>query len=131
MKALKKLVFKLLIISGLLFPAQYCFAGDAEQVPITKDENTTPPPIHTNGITTPIPAYVTISSMELAIYFETAVGEATITVTDDFNQVVYLETTGTGLTSEIHIPVDLWTAGHYNLTITYGTTTLRGNFLLD
>lgn len=130
MKALKKLLFRLLIISGFLVPVQYCFAGDGEQVPITKDGDTTPPPIHTNGLTT-IPAYVTISNEELAIFVETPVGDATITVTDEFNQLVYLETTDTGLNSEIHIPVDLWTAGYYNLTITYGTTTLRGNFLLN
>jgi len=75
-----------------------------------------------------IPVSATINDSELAIYFETSIGEATITVTDNTNQVVYQETVDTDLTSELQIPVDQWTSGNYNLTITYGTITLVGEF---
>jgi len=73
----------------------------------------------------------TISDLELAIYFETSIGDATITVTDDSSQVVYIETVNTDSNPEIHIPVDLWNKGNYNLTITYTNTTLRGDFTLE
>jgi hypothetical protein len=70
----------------------------------------------------------TIDATDLSIYFETTVGEATITVTDDSGQVVYQESVDTDSTSEFHIPVDQWTSGNYTLIIAYDTTVLRGNF---
>ena len=73
----------------------------------------------------------TINDTDLAIYFETSIGDATITVTDDSSQVVYIETVNTDSNPEIHIPVDLWNKGNYNLTITYTNTTLRGDFTLE
>lgn len=78
-----------------------------------------------------IPVHATINDMELALYFESSIGEATVTVTDDSGQVVYLENVDTCTTSEVHIPVDLWSAGNYTLTITYDTTVLRGNFTVE
>jgi len=78
-----------------------------------------------------IPVSGTISDIELSLYFETTIGIATVTVTDDSNQVVYLGTVNTDTTSEIHVPVDLWTNGNYHLTITYTNTTLRGEFQLE
>lgn len=73
----------------------------------------------------------TIDVADLAIYFETSVGEATITVTDDSGQVIYQESVDTGTTSEIHIPVDLWNTGNYILIISYDSTVLRGNFVVE
>ena len=111
--------------------AQSCFALETTPVIIIKDDTTPPVPIRPNRVTLIDPVTATINDIELALYFETSIGVATITVTDDSNQSVYLGTVNTGSTSEFFIPVDLWTNGNYNLTITYTNTTLRGEFILE
>ena len=131
MKVLKSLIFKICLISGLFMSTQYCVAAGTKPIIITKDEPSPPGPIVPNGCTLIEPVSATINDIELALYFETSIGVATITVTDDSNQSVYLGTVNTGSTSEFFIPVDLWTNGNYNLTITYTNTTLRGEFILE
>jgi len=131
MKVLKSLIFKICLISGLFMTAQSCFALETTPVIIIKDDTTPPVPIRPNRVTLIDPVTATINDIELALYFETSIGVATITVTDDSNQSVYLGTVNTGSTSEFFIPVDLWTNGNYNLTITYTNTTLRGEFILE
>ena len=78
-----------------------------------------------------IPVTATINDSELAIYFETSFGVATITLTDDLNQSVYQETLDTDSSTEIDIPVSLYQRGNYKLAITYGSQTLTGEFLLE
>jgi len=131
MKVLKSLIFKICLISGLFMTAQSCFASETTPVIIIKDDTTPPVPIRPNRVTLIDPVSATINDIELALYFETSIGDATITVTNESNQVVYLETVNTNATSEIHVPVDLWTSGNYHLTITYSNTTLRGEFSLE
>lgn len=54
-----------------------------------------------------------------------------VSVVDASNFTVYQETVDTGSTSEIHVPVDAWTSGNYILKITYGSTTLHGDFVVQ
>ena len=131
MKKIYSFLFKFCLICLLLVPTQFCFADDTQSIPISKDGNTTPPPTQPNRVTNMMPVSATINDAELAIYFETTVGEATVTVTDDSNNVVYLETVDTDSEYEIHIPVTGWTSGNYNLIITYTDTTLRGEFSVE
>jgi hypothetical protein len=78
-----------------------------------------------------IPVTTTINDSDLAIYFETSFGVATITITDDMNQSVYQSTTDTDSTTGIDIPVSLYSNGNYKLSINYGSTTLTGEFLIE
>lgn len=83
----------------------------------------------------PIPSSVTfnsvsatISETELAVYFESYVGDATITVYDSSDNVVYQEVVDTDSTPEVYVPVTSWSSGDYTITISYGTTDLIGYF---
>lgn len=80
---------------------------------------------------TEIPVSATINDPELAIYFESSVGTATISVYDEFNQLVYQEVVDTNSTSNVIISVDSWDSGNYTLNITYGSTNLQGDFMLE
>jgi len=128
MKVLNSLIVGICIISGLIMTPQYCFG---ENIPIRKDNPVPPGSRGSNGITTMIPVEATINDSELAIYFETSIGDATVTVEDASNFTVYQEDVDTSTTSEWHIPADLWTSGNYTLTIVYDTTTLRGDFAVQ
>ncbi len=72
-----------------------------------------------------------ISETELAVYFDSSVGNATITVYDANDNVISQETVDTDLTSEVFIAANAWTSGNYTLEITYGTTTLIGEFSVE
>ena len=78
---------------------QNCFAT-ATSIIIIKDDPTPPGPIIPNGTILTVPVSAIINDIELSLYFETSIGNATITVTDDSNQVVYLETVNTDVTFE-------------------------------
>ena len=98
---------------------------------IPKNDPIPPSPTQSNRRVCPISAEATISDTELIIKFDPSIGTVTTTVTDDTNQVVYVETLDTGISSEIHIPVLGWSSGNYNLTITNENTTLSGDFLIE
>jgi len=72
-----------------------------------------------------------ISETQLAVYFEQSVGDATITVCDAENNVVYTETIDTNDSFNLFVPCSSWGAGSFSLTITYGATTLTGFFELE
>ena len=97
----------------------------ATDIDLRKDPPPTPVP------TTPVMALTvsaTIDASELAVYFEQTVAEATITVYDADNNVVYQQTIDTASSLEVHIPADTWANGSYTITIMYGTTHLTGDF---
>lgn len=78
-----------------------------------------------------IPVSATISETELSVYFESSVGDATITVYDDDNNIVSQETVDTDSTSEVFIATDAWASGNYTITVSYGTTDLIGEFQME
>ncbi len=78
-----------------------------------------------------IPVTATISETELSVYFDSPVGNATITVYDANDNVVSQETVNTNSTSAVTIASSTWTTGDYTLVITYETTTLSGVFTIE
>jgi hypothetical protein len=130
-KISRSLILRICLIAGLMLSAQFSFAGDPIPDPIPPDNGQKEPPTQTNGLTTEPLASATISDTELAIYFEYSVGDATITVYDAYNNVVYQETVDTDSTFATSIQVSNWSAGDYRITVTYGTTTQRGYFSLE
>jgi Flp pilus assembly secretin CpaC len=77
------------------------------------------------------PVSASEDNSELAVYFEEAVGDATITVYDASNQVVYQEVIDTDSQSAAIIDISAWSSGDYTLTISYGTTNLIGEFTIE
>lgn len=75
-----------------------------------------------------LPVSASIDETQLSVYFELSVGDATITVYDESDQVIYQETVDTDSTPTVFISSSNWSAGNYSLTITYNTTRLRGDF---
>ncbi len=128
MKAFNSWIFKICLIFSFLISTPFCFAGD---IPIAKDGNNPPPKIQPLEITSVIPVEATINDLELAIYFDSSIGDVTVSVVDALNFTVYQETVDTNSTSEIHIPVDAWTSGEYSLKFTYGSTALQGDFVIQ
>ena len=121
---MKRSILFMILVS--LFSSGVARAGNDTPIVISPDPSPPPRPGFSGLIVIPISA--TINDMELAIYFEFSIGYASITVTDDTNQVVYQEIVDTDSSSELQIPVDQWTSGNYKLTITYGAKTLVGEF---
>ena len=97
----------------------------ATSIIIVKDPPPTPIP---NRGTISLPVTADISATDLAVYFESSVGVATVTVYNEFDQVIDQQTVNTEATTEVFIPADSWLSGNYKLTITYDTTTHRGEF---
>lgn len=94
---------------------------------------TTPPPIPRiqSMMLMELPVSGTISETELAIYFESSVGDATITVYDANNSIVYQETVDTDSESSVVVSSSNWSAGSYSISISYGTTSLIGYFDME
>ena len=129
MKILNSILLKICLIAVLIFSSQLSFADD---IPILlPPDGTTPQPRQPNLPYIIPSASATISDTELAVYFEWSVGDATITVYDSDNNVVYQETVDTDTNYEVYIPVDVWLTGDYMITVTYSSLTQRGYFSLD
>ena len=120
---------KVLLAAGFIFCSQLSFAGNEIPVPIPPDNSVPPGQVKPNSLIMPV-ASATISDTELAVYFDWSVGDATIKVYDESNQLIYQETVDTDSVGEVFIPVDSWDSGIYTITVTYGTTTQRGSFAL-
>jgi len=118
----------LCMILVALFSSGIAYATDTTPIIVTPPP---PPPGPGPCRLICIPVTATINDSELAVYFELSIGEATVTVTDDSNNVVYMETIDTDSSSDMQIPVAGWANGNYNLTITYETNTLVGEFSLE
>lgn len=121
--------FKICLIAGLIFSAQFSFATIV--VPIPKDGGQKTPPAQTNSLTQELSASATLDETALNVYFEYGVGDATVTVYDADNNVVAQEVADTESTSEVSIAVSSWATGDYMITVTYGTTTQRGYFSIE
>jgi len=130
-KISRSLIFKICLIAGLVLSAQFSFAVDPIPDPIPLDNGQKEPPTQTNGLTKEPSVSATISETELDVYFEYGIGDATITVYDAFNNVVYQETVDTDATSATSIQVSNWSAGDYMITVTYGSTTQWGYFSIE
>jgi hypothetical protein len=78
-----------------------------------------------------IPVTVDLSTTELYLNFTTSVGVATITVTDINGTIVEQESVDTDTSNELSIPVDGWATGGYTITISYGSITLAGEFVIE
>jgi hypothetical protein len=75
-------------------------------------------------------ATATLNNPELVLNFNTAVGSAIITVTDETGYVVYQGVLNTDATSSLSIPVDSYDSGTYTLDIQYSDIELYGTFQL-
>lgn len=121
---------KIYLIAGLFLTSPLSFAIDPVQVPMPPDNS--PPP----GTIKPLSlieltASATISDTELAVYFEWSVGDATISVYDTDNNVVYQQIVDTDVSNAMYIPVDNWAAGNYMITVSYDSITQRGYFSVE
>ena len=77
-----------------------------------------------------LPVSADVINDELVVDFSSAVGNATISVVDQYGSIIYLSTINTYSSSELAIPVTGWGSGSYTLKISYGTTNLIGSFQL-
>ena len=127
MKILRLSTIKLALTFLLIFATSLSYG----EVLLRKD--TQPPPPGPAPLSIEAEFYVTASedNSELAVYFEEAVGDATITVYDASNQVVYQEVIDTDSQSAAFIDISAWSSGDYTLTISYGTTNLIGEFTIE
>lgn len=81
-------------------------------------------------VQTIIPVTADVINGELGVFFNSPVGIATVSVVDQYGNVVELTTIDTNSSSELYISTDGWDAGVYTLKISYGTTHLIGEFQL-
>jgi hypothetical protein len=131
MKISKSMLSKICVTAGFLVLAQLSFATGT--ITIRKGDPIPPPDPMPARVTidTEIPVSATIDSTELAMYFEWSVGEATITVYDEYSNVVYQGVVDTDTDLSTSIPSGSWSAGSYTLTISYGTENLIGDFQME
>lgn len=129
MRISKSMLSKTCVIAGLLLVAQFSFATD---IIIRKDDQSPPPQPMPNStfVDTDIALKATVDNCNLAVYFDWAVGEATIIVYDENQNMVYQTVADTDSILDVFIPSDGWTTGDYTITISYGTTNLNGDFQL-
>ena len=118
---------------SILFIALFTFficgiASGTDYINLAKNPPPGPMPSH---LETELPVSATIDASQLAVYFEPTVGDATITVYDANNSVVYQETVDTDSESSVFISSSSWSLGSYSITITYGTTSLIGYFDIE
>ncbi|MEI8272176.1 MAG: DUF3244 domain-containing protein [Paludibacter sp.] len=130
MKISKSMFSRICIVAGFIVCSQFSFATD---IIIRKDDQSPPPQPMPNGIITEttIPLTATVDNNSLAVYFEWSVGDATITVYDEYLNVVCQTVTDTDSDLSMFIPSDSWNAGNYTITIKYGSTDLIGNFTIE
>jgi len=74
----------------------------------------------------PVSAYV--DEVALTVTFTESVGIANILVYDANNQLVDMVTIDTSSAYEAVLATDTWSSGSYKLVVSYGVTTLEGNF---
>ena len=125
MKKSKKILFKITLIVGFMFSIQFSFAGE---IVIRKDNTPPPTPGQTNGMTTLYPVSAMVDTSVLSVYFDQSVGDATITVYNQANELLYVTIVNTDADLEKYIPIGTWASGNYIVRIHYGTTYLIGEF---
>lgn len=129
MKISKSMLSKTCVIAGLLLVTQFSFATD---IIIRKDDQSPPPQPMPNrsSVNTDIALTATVDNSKLAVYFDWAVGEATIIVYDENQNMVYQTVADTDSILDLFIPLDCWSTGDYTIKISYGTINLIGDFQL-
>ena len=129
MRISKSMLSKTCVITGLLLVSQFSFATD---IIIRKDDQSPPPQPMPNRIfvNTDLTLTATVDNSNLVVYFDWAVGEATIIVYDENQNVVYRTVADTDSILDLFIPLDCWSTGDYTITISYGTINLIGDFQL-
>lgn len=111
------LLLFLLVHSGV-------FAGE---VVIRNDETKDPIQPHPTSVEYyPVSAYE--DGIDLSVFFEWAVGDATINIKDASGVTVYQAVINTNVQTTVVIPIDTWNSGEYTIRISYGTTRLIGEF---
>ena len=120
-----KLIFVLMVCLISCLPLQTILAGG--QPIVLEDDNTNADPTRPR-IPTLLCVSASIDNNQLAVYFDSPVGDATITVYDANNNIVSQQTVDTDSISEVSISTALWTSGTYTLKISYGSTRLTGEF---
>ena len=131
MKISKSFYAKICIATGFLLSASSMFGMD---IIIRKGDPVPPPepmPARVTTVDTEIPVSATIDSTELAVYFELSVGDATITVYDEYSNVLYQNVVETDTDLSTSISSGSWSAGNYTLTICYGTEHLIGDLQIE
>lgn len=117
-----------LFIGISFFAVSGIYAGDI----VLKDKGTPPlPDPGTNRLVTEFPVTATEDNSDLAVYFEEALGDATITVYNVSEQVVYQTVINSNSQSAATIDISAWSSGDYTITINYGTTNLIGEFTIE
>ncbi len=112
----------------LSFFAMNCFG--AEDIPINKTGN--PLDIGRKKVPFRIPLAASFSSEAIFVSFSSAVGLATVTISDESGELVYQETIDTFTQPDFYIPIESsWHSGSYIIIIQYGSITLNGEFLLE
>jgi hypothetical protein len=129
MRISKSMLSKTSVIAGILLVAQFSFATD---IIIRKDDQSPPPQPMPNrsSVDTDIALTATVDNSNLAVYFDWAVGDATIIVYDENHNVVYQTVADTDSIHDFFIPLECWSTGDYSITISYGTINLIGDFQL-
>ena len=117
-----------IVFSFLLVMLANIFFASAAEINLIKDpDKPGPKPLSL----TYLPVSATINETELAIYFDSVIGYATICVYDNNDNLVTVEIVDTNSTSEIFIATDTWSSGNYKIKISYGTTVLTGIFFIE
>ncbi len=116
-----------LFIGCTLLSVLNLFAGE---ITIKKGDDPTNP-TQPNSMTAIYPVTATEDNETMAVYFEEAVGDATLRVYNASNQVVYQTVIDTDSQSAATIDISAWSSGDYTLTINYGTTNLFGEFIIE
>ena len=130
MKISKSFYAKICIATGFLLSASSMFGMDI----IIRKGDSVPPPEPMPAflsVDTEIPASATVDSRELVVNFEWSVGEAIITVYDQYGNVLYQGVADTDTDLSTSVSSGSWSAGNYTLTISYGTEHLIGDFHIE
>ncbi len=128
MKISKSFFLKCFLILSFIVSNAGLFASE---VIIRKDDPKDPIPPQPNRVETEIPVTGYEDGVDLFIYFEYPVGNATITIEDENQQVVYQCVVDTYTSDTAIIPIEYWDAGFYTVHISYGTTNLNGEFSVE
>ena len=118
---------RFILFAALSLFLNNAFAGN----PIDLKKDPPPPPPYPTSFTEELPVSASIDEMQLSVYFECSVGDATITVYDSTSQIVYQETVDTDSILDVFIDTNTWNNGNYTIKISYGTTHLIGEFAVE
>ena len=139
MKKMNNPLLNIIMFLVFALPLQSVFAGTVE-VPLKKGDDGTGSMPGNNVMAmsrtmsvasfSVAPVSVALYDTELVVDFSKFVGNATITIVDQFGGVAYQETINTRFTLESSVEIGGWDSGSYTIYISYGTTKYNGSFQL-